>query len=538
MRYLLTGFVALLTLSLFYSCQKELSIEYGSAAKGSLQSSAGDCLPKTLGGTYVAAKGLNDSNFVDVTVNVTAAGPYKIYSDTLNGYSFLATGTFNNTGQVTVRLKGSGTPGSAVTDDFTIYFDTTSCDIAVTVLPAGSSGGAAVFNLGANAGACTPFTPSGNYVKDTALNTTNFVTVTVNITTTGTYSISTNTVNGYFFSATGIFANTGSQTVKLYGVGKPVAAGTDNFTATAGTSTCTFSITVMATAPAGCNPNVQGTYTAGTAATAINQVTLTHTYTAAGTYTVSVDPVNGYSFASTTINAAAGVATAITLTATGTPTASGADNFTVKFGDGQTCSFTVSVINNDYFPTTLNSYWTYDDETGPDTFKVTVTGPITRGSNTYQKFTYSGVYNGDEYYRKDASGYYYQSFDTAGWGKYGITFNQSMYEVRFMKNGLSTGALLPVSDVPVTYQNTAVTLRYVDTCEDANHSITVNGQLFSNVYKIKQWVKLGFPTTNNFPIEDGPYYYYYAKGVGLIYAEDATSIPLSVIQRIRYWVVN
>lgn len=538
MRYLLTTLVGLLAVCVFYSCQKELSVEYGSAAKGSLQSSSGDCLPKTVNGAYVAAKSLNDTNYIDVTVNVTSPGPYKISTDTSNGYSFAATGTFTTTGQNTVRLKGSGTPAAVGTDDFTVAFDTSLCDVTVIVLPAGSGSGAATFTLGAGACTPTPFTPSGNYVKDTTLTASNYVTVTVNVTAIGTYSITTNTVNGYFFSATSTFTATGSQSVKLYGAGKPAAAGTDAFTATGGSSTCTFNVTVTATAPATCNPNVQGTYTVGTAAAGTNKVTLTHTYNAAGSYTVKTNTVNGYSFGPLN-HTATGGANTITLTAMGTPTAAGTDNFTVDFGDGQTCSFSVSVAgvpNTDYFPTTLNSWWTYDDQTGPDTFKVTVTGPVTRGANTYQKFTYSGAYTGDEYYRKDANGFYYQSFDTTGAGAQGVTFSQSMYEVLFLKNSLSTGAALPFTDVPATFQGTAVTLRFADTCVDANAALTVNGKSFSNVYKIKQWVKVG--TLGVFTPVDGPYYYYYAKGVGLIYAEDGTTTPVDVIQRIRSWTVN
>lgn len=538
MRYLLTGFVGLLALGLFYSCQKELSVEYGSAARGSLQSSAGDCLPKTVGGAYTEAKGLNDSNFIDVNVNVSSPGPYKIATDTLNGYAFVATGTFSNTGPSTVRLKGSGTPAGAGTDLFTVYFDSSFCNVEITVLPAGSSGGPAVYTLGTG-GACTPtpFTPSGNYVKDTVLNATNFVTVNVNVTAVGTYSINTTTVNGYFFSATGTFSATGPQTVKLNGSGKPAAAGTDAFTVTGGASTCTFNITVTATAPASCNPNVQGTYTAGTATAATNKVTLTHTYAAAGSFTVSTNTVNGYSFGPSTIAAMAGANT-ITLNATGTPTAAGTDNFTVTFGDGQTCSFTVTVAgitNTDYFPTTQGSYWTYYDDSGVDTFRTTVNGTKVYGSSTYQKFvSVTGPYFWEEYYRKDpTTGFYYTSIDTATFDPTKITFPQPrLNDFLFLKNALTSGATYNTSDYAATVSGVSTFIRF-DYSATTNLNKTVNGNNFTNVYKITQtpMIKVG-PV---YQPADLPTYSYYAPGVGLIQIEDSNG---AVVQSLLRWKVN
>lgn len=541
MRYLLIGLLALLTLGIVYSCKKELSVEYGTAAKGSLQSSAGNCLPKTLGGSYVATKALNDSNYLDVTVNVTSTGPYKIFTDTLNGYAFLATGTFSNTGTTTVRLKGGGQPLLPGTDDFTVYFDTTFCDVAVVVLPAGSTGGAATYTLVGAPGACGSFTSFGNYVKDTALDNRNYVTVNVNITSPGTYSITTNTVNGYSFSGSGTFGATGVQTVKLQGTGKPVAAGTDAFTVTAGTSTCTFSITATANAPQSCSANVQGTYTVGTPlAATTNKVTLTHTYATAGNYNVTTNTANGYSFTSN-YAATAGTNT-VTVTGTGTPTAAGTNSFSVDFGDGQNCSFTVTVVgvpNTDYFPTTQGSYWTYDDVPNSDTFKVTVNGTqsftVSGSSQTYQKFVWSDASGPfyTEFYRKDASGNYFQLNDTAGWGP-SVIFSQPNYETRFLQNALTVGATWNSDVTNVNINGTPnVTLRFAYTRVADNGSVTVNGKTYTNIYKIQLQLKTGVGTT--FTNAGSPYYFYYAKGVGLILIEDSNG---AAQQAVRFWQVN
>lgn len=127
-------------LLLIVSCQKEKSFEQGKLSNGSLQDSLGDCLSKKVSGTYTAARALTDSNFIDVDVNVTQTGRYTIYTDTLNGYYFRATGTFNKAGLNQVRLKGSGTPGVAGTDDFFIFYDSTFCDVSIVVSDSSSGG--------------------------------------------------------------------------------------------------------------------------------------------------------------------------------------------------------------------------------------------------------------------------------------------------------------------------------------------------------------------------------------------------------------
>lgn len=526
--------------SFFISCQKEVSVEYGSPAKGSLQSSAGDCLPKSVGGSYIANKAINDSNYIEVTVNVTSPGPYTIFTDSINGYSFKATGTFANTGSNTVRLKGSGKPVIAGVDNFTVSFDTSFCDIAVTVLPAGSSGGPAAFTM-----LCTSFTPGGTYFKDTTLTAANNVSLQVNVTTPGTYTITTNTVNGYSFSTSGTFGGTGNQTITLQGTGKPLAAGTDNFIATAGTATCNFSVTVTAAAP-GCSvPTRQGTYTAGTALTAANTVTFTHTYATAATYNVSTTTANGYTFGPSSYTATAGVNT-ITLTGTGTPSAAGTNNFTVNFNDGTaTCPFSVTVLpapNNDYFPTTTNSYWTYNYDAGAaDTFKVTSSGVTqTINGNSYIKFEYTtGSSTASlltEYYRKTAAEAFYRADDTAIYPS-NVAFTQPRLDVLFLKNVLATGDSL-VSDFPAIYTDPGTgqtfngTFRVNYKVVSTTGSLTVNGKTFTNVYHLQEIWQFG--QSGVFGTFTGDqWHYYYVKGVGLVKSNDSDDF-----QDIRYWQVN
>ena len=95
-------------------------------------------------------------------------------------------------------------------------------------------------------GSCDNTGVFGDYKTGQALGATEFVTIEVNVSAIGAYSITTNTVNGYSFSANGVYSFTGIQTVDLAGSGTPVAYQTDNFTATAsnGGGTCSFDVLI------------------------------------------------------------------------------------------------------------------------------------------------------------------------------------------------------------------------------------------------------------------------------------------------------
>ena len=110
-----------------------MSFELGQTSAGSLQNASGNCLPKTINGNYVAGKALNDSNSVDVTVNVAKAGRYTVYTDTVNGYYFKASGNFTAAGSSVVRLKGYGKPIATGVNTFTVIYDTSICSIDITV---------------------------------------------------------------------------------------------------------------------------------------------------------------------------------------------------------------------------------------------------------------------------------------------------------------------------------------------------------------------------------------------------------------------
>jgi hypothetical protein len=95
-------------------------------------------------------------------------------------------------------------------------------------------------------GSCNNTIVYGNFFQGLPLTVNNYVTIQVSVTIIGNYSISTNSINGYSFSANGTFSTTGTQTIKLIGSGTPILSQADQFIATASNSggTCMFSIDV------------------------------------------------------------------------------------------------------------------------------------------------------------------------------------------------------------------------------------------------------------------------------------------------------
>ena len=81
-RYLVLVLIS--SLVLMNACQREHSLENGMGpSEGTLQDDGtGDCFPKTVAGAYVVGTALvGNSNYIDVTVDVTTAGNYTIYTD-------------------------------------------------------------------------------------------------------------------------------------------------------------------------------------------------------------------------------------------------------------------------------------------------------------------------------------------------------------------------------------------------------------------------------------------------------------------------
>jgi hypothetical protein len=127
-------FISAFILGSIYSCKKEYSYEGEPLTSSYLVKDPGNnCSFISVTGNYVAGKKLTDSNFLQVQVHVARAGRYNITSDHINGYSFASSGSFNDTGLLFVKLPASGKPISAGTNLFNLQYDSSICQVQVTV---------------------------------------------------------------------------------------------------------------------------------------------------------------------------------------------------------------------------------------------------------------------------------------------------------------------------------------------------------------------------------------------------------------------
>ena len=76
------------------------------------------CSSTVVQGQYVKNRALDASNTIRININVSAPGSYTIYTETVNGISFRASGSFASTGTQTITLLGTGTP--TINEDFQV----------------------------------------------------------------------------------------------------------------------------------------------------------------------------------------------------------------------------------------------------------------------------------------------------------------------------------------------------------------------------------------------------------------------------------
>ena len=429
-------YLFLLSGILLIKCQKELSFDSGGApSQGSLlDDGSGDCLPKTVNGSYIAQASLTNSNTIQVTVNVTKVGSYNIFSDTVDNYYFKATGIFSTLGSHSVTLKGSGKPLQAGVDNFLIQYDSTACSVPVTVLPAGT--GNAVMMMD-----CTNATVNGTYQAGTILNSSNTVVLPVTVTTAGAYSIN-GSGNGMTFSGSGT-VTTSTTSITLQGNGTPTTTQTTNILISFGTSSCSFMITVGG--------------------------------------------------------------------------ASGSD----------------------YFPRTTNSNWTYMFDNDPtDTVRRYVIASTKSAlGNVYNIFmeTDGSTTDSSGYYRKSAGNYY-------SYGDLGGPFNFDnpvRGEFIFIKDNVATNTIWYSSPISGTIGGIPISVRYKETIQQKDVPIVVNGTTYQNTIAIKVQFEanLGGTWTDLTPA-NGYTVVYYSRNVGLIKTEifDGTGTLSDHDDIVRYQV--
>ena len=187
---------------------------------------------------------------------------------------------------------------------------------------------------------CSTMQQSGVYQVGTPTSSSNSISFSVNVSTTGSWSATTNTVNSVSFSGGGVFATPGTQTITLFANPNvtPAANGTFLYTISIGTSTCTFNVIYNSLAP--CTTPSAALVTPSVCAIPVG-TSKVFTLTSGGTIntttlTYSVSPATGVSPASGTVTA--GATPAITFATAGTYT------ITFKATNASTASCNVSSI--------------------------------------------------------------------------------------------------------------------------------------------------------------------------------------------------
>lgn len=247
------------------------------------------------------------------------------------------------------------------------FFVFTSCGIFFTTcqreysyeggISNGTASGTAVYSLNGAGGACTGSIIMGEYYAGTPLGPSNAIQLQVNVDSIGTYSLSTNSTNGMQFTTSGIFTNTGMQTITLTGTGTPVSDGSFTFNTPVGLG-CSFTVMVTTAPPAiasftleGAPDNcssaiINGTYTPGIALTNGNTIVISVNVTTIGAYSINTDTLNGINFSMSGIFTSTGIQT-VTLVGSGTPDFSRNLSFAVFAG---TSSCTLNVVVQDPGP--------------------------------------------------------------------------------------------------------------------------------------------------------------------------------------------
>jgi hypothetical protein len=192
-------------------------------------------------GSYVQGNSLESEHFLRINVNVIKPGSYTIVASTSNGYGFSVSGTFLAAGEQLVVVPGQGKPQTP---------NETPGDVVSLSLNGVDSGCNAIYVKVAPPTAeysmtCGSIKAQGSYVKGVALGSGNTVTMRVEVTdisTGGSWAITSNTVDGIYFKGSGMFTSTGEQTITLYGYGTPTSREPKTLTFTAnsrgGSATC------------------------------------------------------------------------------------------------------------------------------------------------------------------------------------------------------------------------------------------------------------------------------------------------------------
>ena len=280
-----------------------------------------------------------------ISANIRKLGTYNITTPSNNGVTFSASGTLTGaTGNRNITLTASGTPIETGTFTYTINTEPSISFTRSTIVQPSTNGSAIVasYVYQSNLGRLTALKPASGVI----------INITADVTSAGTYSITTNTSKGITFAANGVFANTGTQTVALIASGTPTEVSstannmfnlnTDPRLSNPGTGRQIFQPSTNGTAiVTGYSFGTStGTNTVGFPVSNLRQP-ITATVNTNGSYFISTDTVNGVTFSGNNNTTMGGTgARSFNLTAVGTPLVAGTFTYTIDTNPGGTFTIT------------------------------------------------------------------------------------------------------------------------------------------------------------------------------------------------------
>ncbi|MBV9963975.1 MAG: hypothetical protein JO072_17155 [Parafilimonas sp.] len=212
-----------------------------------------------------------------------------------------------------------------------------------------------------SSGVCLPDSVHGTFYGGvTPGSDTAYVEIQVNVTQTGSYSITSDQQDGFVFADSGFFSNTGVNIIHLKPIGTPIIPTTSTFNINFDSSFCSFVVNIEDSTGKniGGNKNAQGSLWDSTGAclpetvvgtfyngiapgsdTAYVDVQVNVTQT--GNYSITSDLQNGFEFSDTGTFATTGINT-IRLKPIGVPILPIATTFSISLGSSL-CTFTVNV---------------------------------------------------------------------------------------------------------------------------------------------------------------------------------------------------
>jgi len=204
-----------------------LPVDSAASAHFELIGAPDTCAGAIVTGTFRNGDLLTPANTITLQVRVTGQGVYTITTDTLDGIYFSAAGRFVQTRVQPLILTGSGTPEEAGTFPFKLHAASMPCTFFVPVEAANAPASYRFVIDSSNQ--CANQIIEGSYIAGVPLQTSNQVTLVVDVKTPGAFTIKAPEVNGIAFSYSGHFTTAGQQYVKLKGVGIPQQSGTNTF---------------------------------------------------------------------------------------------------------------------------------------------------------------------------------------------------------------------------------------------------------------------------------------------------------------------